>query len=88
MDGEKRAEQQSEDALDEVVDDDGPGPEGHVGDVGNPGGEVLVHVPLRRLLGLTQGQVPQRVGHDEVAVREGGRVRRHIGEKIRKIIII
>ena len=69
MEGEERAEQQPEDALDEVVDDDGPGPEGHVSDVGDPGGEVLVHEPLRGLLGLTESQVSQRVGHNEVAVK-------------------
>ena len=79
MDGEESAEQEPEDALDKVVDHDCPGPEGHVGDVGDPGGEVLVHEPLRRLLGLPEGQVSQRVGHDEVAV-EGVRVRKYFRE--------
>ena len=81
MDGEERAQQEPEDALDEVVDDDRPGPEGHVGDVGDPGGEVHVHEPLRRLLGLPEGQVSQCVGHDEVAV-EVARVRKDQKDQI------
>ena len=61
-------------SLNEIVDDDGPGPESHVRDVGYPGGEVPVQEPLGGILGLPQGEVPQRVGHDEVAdVRSGER---------------